>query len=244
MSSSAAGGSIRPGHRRAQREIMSLRRRALLRMILCLAAGAVVTVALAWWCALYGHIDNGRSDFGAPGRDWPASAPSGWPQPDHFSRLAGFGISGRGANLGLGRDSKDPDFFECGISVREFGLPFRSMAVTIVHTYRYPRVFTDIWTGWYENGVKPPPALDRPGLGDRRIPLRPLWLGLAADTTLFATLAWVGSQLPSAIRRRKRRRAGRCIRCGYDLAGLSPGTPCPECANQVRDLKGREGPFS
>ena len=28
---------------------------------------------------------------------------------------------------------------------------------------------------------------------------------------------------------RKRRRSGRCVKCGYDLSGLAEGVVCPEC---------------
>lgn len=35
--------------------------------------------------------------------------------------------------------------------------------------------------------------------------------------------------------RERRRRAGQCLRCGYSLAGLSPGLTCPECGGSPDD---------
>jgi hypothetical protein len=59
------------------------------------------------------------------------------------------------------------------------------------------------------------------------LPLRPIPVGFLADTMIFAALWWLMLITPGILRRRCRRKCGRCIRCGYDLAA-SP-TRCPEC---------------
>ena len=64
-----------------------------------------------------------------------------------------------------------------------------------------------------------------------RFPSYPLWPGFVFNTILFSITAWGLWQVPLAIRRRERRRAGRCMRCGYDLAGLAVGAVCPECGS-------------
>jgi hypothetical protein len=62
-----------------------------------------------------------------------------------------------------------------------------------------------------------------------RVPVRPLWTGLALDTLLWGA-AWC---LPfvawSAARRRNRERRGACIACGYE--GTGSKAPCPECGS-------------
>jgi hypothetical protein len=57
---------------------------------------------------------------------------------------------------------------------------------------------------------------------------QPLWRGLALNTLLYAGLVWAVWFGPGVVRRRRRRRRGLCVRCGYDLKGLSDGA-CPEC---------------
>lgn len=48
-------------------------------------------------------------------------------------------------------------------------------------------------------------------------PMTPAGFGLGVPLVRSGRRAW------------KRRRAGHCPGCGYELAGLSPGAPCPEC---------------
>lgn len=47
--------------------------------------------------------------------------------------------------------------------------------------------------------------------------------------TLVAPMAWTAVGVHRRLRRRRRARAGLCLKCGYDLRA-SPG-PCPECGN-------------
>lgn len=61
------------------------------------------------------------------------------------------------------------------------------------------------------------------------LPVTPIWSGLAIDTLFYGVIAWGLLLAPGAIRRCRRRRGGRCVKCGYDRAGLAAGAACPEC---------------
>jgi hypothetical protein len=66
------------------------------------------------------------------------------------------------------------------------------------------------------------------------LPLRPAFPGFGFNTVFYGALAWMVVRGPVLLQRWRRRRTGRCIRCGYNLAGLPPATPCPECGHQTR----------
>ena len=74
-------------------------------------------------------------------------------------------------------------------------------------------------------------ATDGPATLDGCVPIRPLPLGLAANTAFFGA-AWAAALLAMrwALTRRgvARRRRGWCSKCGYDLRGDFDGG-CPEC---------------
>lgn len=60
------------------------------------------------------------------------------------------------------------------------------------------------------------------------LPLRPLWKGVAVNTTIYGAVWGLLLVVPASIRGARRRRAGRCPACGYDLEG-NPAPGCPEC---------------
>jgi len=61
------------------------------------------------------------------------------------------------------------------------------------------------------------------------LPYGPIWPGLLANTAIYGSAWWALLFGPGMFIRWRRRRAGRCVKCGYDLRGLSPGSECPEC---------------
>jgi hypothetical protein len=73
-----------------------------------------------------------------------------------------------------------------------------------------------------------PSTLQIRGFNFRALPYRIHWPGLLTNTAFFAILWFLLLFIPAAARRALRRRAGRCLTCGYDLRGLQAG-PCPEC---------------
>jgi hypothetical protein len=62
----------------------------------------------------------------------------------------------------------------------------------------------------------------------RTLPYRPIWSGLAINTGFWTAVVAPLVFAPTLIRRIRRRRAGACPACGYDLIG-TPGPVCPEC---------------
>ena len=57
----------------------------------------------------------------------------------------------------------------------------------------------------------------------------PIWGGVVLNTVFFAAAGFVLWRGPRIVRWVRRRRAGTCISCGYDLRGLGDGAVCPEC---------------
>jgi hypothetical protein len=58
----------------------------------------------------------------------------------------------------------------------------------------------------------------------------PVWTGFIFDSAVWGVAAWCVAYGVLEIARIRRRRAGRCIGCGYNLTGLRLGVACPECA--------------
>ena len=61
---------------------------------------------------------------------------------------------------------------------------------------------------------------------------RPLWAGFAIDTAMFGAGWWVVIGIVAWVRSWRRRAAGLCAGCRYDLRGLT-GEVCPECGLKV-----------
>jgi len=62
----------------------------------------------------------------------------------------------------------------------------------------------------------------------RALPCRPVPQGLAADSAILA-IPWFVLLSLGPVLRAIRRRRGLCPNCAYNLRGLPPGSPCPEC---------------
>ena len=64
------------------------------------------------------------------------------------------------------------------------------------------------------------------------LPYHPIWPGLLANTAIYAGAWWVILFGPGMFIRARRRRAGRCMKCGYDLRAIE-SSACPECGTHT-----------
>lgn len=78
---------------------------------------------------------------------------------------------------------------------------------------------TDVWHGIIRIPMAAPAR-------DIFIPIRPLWWGLIGNVAVYGLSAFLLVWLFTRVRRALRRQRGRCVGCGYELAGLEA---CPEC---------------
>lgn len=143
-------------------------------------------------------------------------------------------------------DDLDPKFFQ---DLRAGVLPSGTLAVwPFERRVGWPLPCLRYWIldtgGWNRSGfwwTKGPPFTIARGwsvgstsagpLDPRVIPLEPIWSGLLLNTLVFgAAFLAFGTGL-SMLRARGRRRANRCVSCGYPLGELAC---CPECGTATR----------
>jgi len=110
------------------------------------------------------------------------------------------------------------------LDTRATGFPFRAMVCRA--GLKLPPSGGYYGVAWVKGGVYPTGAFQR----FAPVPLTPLWGGLAGDAVIWGAAWWVGIAGVGAGRAWwRRRKAGTCGACGYDLRGLPAGAPCPEC---------------
>jgi hypothetical protein len=191
------------------------------------AVGVLATVVVAWGVSVPGlHTRNLQWEHVARDR-WPVAVASGWPSCTSHDTVRGCGWvyeSFEGTSPEAGEPARVQHWF---LDITRSGWPFLGLrgwrSTDPVHaepvhrfewTWKYPGRFG------YQREVA--------------FPLLPLWPGFALNTLFYAVLTWCVWQIPLALRRRRRRRAGLCTRCGYDLKGIGAAMPCPECGDGAR----------
>jgi hypothetical protein len=198
------------------------------RFAVCGVVGAAATTGVAVWLAVDASYTTATRRQGV---SWPVEVPTHWPR-----QVRSVAI---GSGRGIRREEYqgvDPNWDgESPVAVyyvdRTFaGLPSR--ALTRVRLVEGRPGGQPKWSEepqWQQ--------ATRRGLGRiigafraDPVPPSPSFPGFALDTAFYSAIAFAVSCAPGLVRRHLRRVRGRCRSCSYDLSGLPPGSPCPECA--------------
>ena len=204
-------------------------KRHIIRISLVILLGGVTSIAVAWGLAMWGPD---AVTFAAPfdqTPSWARSVPDDWPSAPQTSRTASeIGVRCTD-QLWWDRD-QDTSYL---LNIGQFGFPW----LALEYEGRIPRVgatLTEEWRGMLGDA---PAFLNPKELA--RLPIAPLAAGMAMNTLVYAGVWYPITLLPGMFIRWRRRRAGRCVKCGYDLRGAMVGDQssvigvvCPECGKQ------------
>lgn len=192
--------------------------------------GCALTVLLAWGCAIFSEDLEPRQSSDVTWTDLP---PTGFPlQPEYVVDWRGYGLRRRMAEYQrvrvFGPWQSSLRLYE--ETTVEAGWPFPALAGTVWRVFtsragdsRAIREHHDcaIVVIDYQRRLQP-----------RFLPYRLLWVGLAFDVIIWATVAYLARLAFIGIRCRIRRRNSRCPACACDL-GYRSTDRCPECGIDV-----------
>ena len=201
-------------------------------LVLSLAAVFVETAAISVW----GRVNGPMVTYPKP-PPWQLEVPANWPDaPSRYDAARGALFENELSMASVVGDNDQLTVFV--VTEQRIGWPMRCGVTTVMSEgHEAPRV-SYVWanlgppSAWRE-GVEIPTWLrQQPGYGYSvlsRFPLRPLWPGLIANTLLHVLVFTALFVLPGWLLRARRRAKGACLACGYSLAGIAPGSACPEC---------------
>jgi hypothetical protein len=210
-----------------------------------LLAGAISTVAVSWACATWSPT--------RPHMAFRTRAPALWmdASPTHPRRQTTYQCSatspGRRQTLQVDEDMAHGIWI---LVTSDTGLPWPALRSYLEQN---PRETFTKRTGLHNPASSwDPTKASWVGEPVRDLPRQPLWPCFVFDTLFYAAIAWSIWQIPIILLSRRRAAANHCPRCAYDLRGLAPSTPCPECGathattsqprSGARPLPGAEAP--
>jgi len=206
------------------------------RLLLLLIAGAAMNIAVCWGIAVVQAPRSTASARSIPLEEaesmWVSSSARSWASNDvpigevGGDRLRRWQVVMKPLRPAASvRDSTIKPTDEFGVVIEsQYGWPWaalRSTATLRLGPQSLIAVEHGRWIGTQDE------LLRRHDL--RALAWGPMWAGFAANTGVFAVAALGLLWIPLAMRRRRRRQEGRCVRCGYDLRGGVGDTKCPEC---------------
>ena len=213
------------------------------RAVVCLILGGVMTVAVAWGCALFLAMPLNLTVGGGP--YYEQYRPDDWPHLDRMYMGESVGFTARHAHRVIIAGDVPVSFLEVyrkggvvyWIIEHRYGLLWRSMVSF--------RGGGDAGGGQFITDPNSPASHrpDFPPLASgfeipswfpkrfhgRTLPLRPMWPGFLYSTLVYGAFAWPVLCAPGFLRKRcrlRRRRRGLCVWCKYPVRAFAV---CPEC---------------
>lgn len=191
--------------------------RRLRRLCVFLLLGLGTTVGVAWICVFVPRAEE-LQDTRHDRRQWLLQPPPDWPQgPENSSQLHGLLWDDVSVSHGS-LFSNNPNYIQRST---RYGLPLRALEHRAASVSGNELKLTTMNTGITVGG-------DGPWGAARKIPLLPIWPGLAFNTLFYALLWWLALASVRMVKHNRRYRHGLCPLCRYDLrADYSQG--CSEC---------------
>lgn len=220
-------------------------KRRFVKLATALVIAIVVNYLIAWavlipikWAPMLGSFENTRS------ARWPEPVPTYWPDPDQVMTKRSLGVHIKDwIKFDHSRSSRyniQSTYYHLTIFDSGWPLPCLRRAAwshtlfdsTDTRPAQVKHFREDLpKDSWWNWGAPIPAALDHVEPGWKRLPIRPIPLHFLANTGFWMLVIMAPFALSNFVRRRNRKRTGRCIPCGYNRAGLAHKVPCPECGH-------------